>query len=354
MPWCFSRVKSRLLDRPQLGEVTNIRSIMQFVRIQAVSRAYHVQYHRRQGRESLEGECDRMRKWKIGAKRDADKLCACLEQVRERLYERGIVLVGEQASRGAYTFYTYRLIRPSEAELQTMEALAEAVARFVTDVWERRELARIVTENFYYDEQSEVEHLVNAAASILAGLQDGDGQPLRIRHIMRQIAEQLQQSGELVVEGLLRFRMQEFHQDLHRVIEQAIDEYLLEIEQQEFVKLIRYFLEAQEVKMPLLHLVYHDEAMTMLYDAEGQTLVANAVPGLSERALSAGFQVEELINALIALAPEQLHLHLQTHDMPSWLDMVKKIFVERSHVCHGCSICQVSFKEARDDFSKKV
>lgn len=300
-----------------------------------------------------------MSKWKIGAERDADKLCACLEQAREQLREQGIITVGEQSARGSYTFYTYRLVRPAEAAETVIEAFADSVARYVTDVWERRELERIVAEDFYYYEKSEVEYLAESGVTILADLRDEEGRPLRFRHIARQVAEQLRHSGDLVVEGLLRFRMQGLHDDLHRVIEQAIDEYLLEVEQQEFVKLLRYFLEAQEAKMPLLHLVHLDDAMTLLYDAEGQPLASDAVPGLPESAREAGLQVEELMSVLIALAPEQLHIHLQTEESPTWLDTVKKIFAERAHVCHGCPICLSAAEEVRDypnlnECSKKV
>ncbi|MGZ4106741.1 MAG: sporulation protein YtxC, partial [Tumebacillaceae bacterium] len=266
----------------------------------------------------------------------------------ERLKAQGIELRGERFTRGKYTFYTYRLSGSSVGKVDeptdiTVQALAEAVADFVTGVWERHELGKIVSDDFYFYGADEVEYLTGAAMQMLAELVGPDGKPLRHVHIALQAAEQLAQGRDLVIDGLLRFRMQAWQEDLHRVIEQAIDEYLLDLEYQEFVKLLKYFLSMQEPGMPVLHMICVDEGTTRLFNAEGKPLgiddlVSVAHPNMLQES---GISVEDMMSVLISLAPEKLFIHVVQgpEQAPPVVETVKKVFAERAVSCGGCPLC---------------
>ncbi|ARU59659.1 hypothetical protein CBW65_00315 [Tumebacillus avium] len=279
----------------------------------------------------------RLKKLTIGAEKYAEELCACLERARERLWEEhGIRLNGEQFSRGRYTFYTYRVSGTSEGIEDNctgtaMVALAEGIAEFITDVWERYELQRIVASDFYYYGSDEVEYLADSAVNMLAGLLGPDGKPLRAQHIALSVLEQFSQGHEILIEGLLRFRMQSLQEDLHRVALQSIDEYLMDLEYQEFVKILRYFLDVQEPRLPLLHMVYLDENTTRLFNAEGKPIE----PGdITEPVVE-----DMLMSTLINLAPEKLHIHAAGESLPPLVETVTKIFAGKTVVCRGCPLC---------------
>lgn len=288
-----------------------------------------------------------MKKWTIGVEKQAQELCDRLEEARGKLAEQGIRLVGEQGARGKYTFYTYRLVGSAEGQAdsqsqQAVRGLAEGVAEFITDVWERSELERLVVDDFYYYASDEVEYLADCAVKILADLQGHDGRPLRFGHIVEQVSEQLTSGQELVVEGLLRFRMQPLYEDLHRVVEQAIDEYLMDLEYQEFVKLLRYFLDVQEPGLAMLHLVSVSERENRLFDGEGRPLTAEVMAGrLTSELRNGDVAAEDMLSVLVALAPERLLLHVVgEEETPPFVETVTKIFQDKAEVCAGCPLCE--------------
>ncbi|MFD2169406.1 sporulation protein YtxC [Tumebacillus lipolyticus] len=290
-----------------------------------------------------------MKKLTVGVEKHPGELCARLEGAREELERKsGIRLSGEQHRCGKYTFFTYRIIGTSEGRAdnftrRAIEALAEGIADYITDVWERHELQRIVASDFYYYGEDEIEYLSASAVEMLAGLLDEDGNPLRASHIAQSAAEVWHEGGELLIDGLLRFRLQAFHEDLHRVALQAIDEYLMDLEYQEFVKLMRYFLNAQEPQLPLLHMICTDERTVKLFNAEGKLVELDqsgdsSAPG-SDIALSAE---DRLMSTLISLAPEKLYIHLgeSSDAVSSLVETVEHLFADRSVVCRGCLLCQ--------------
>ncbi|MBL0386348.1 putative sporulation protein YtxC [Tumebacillus sp. ITR2] len=291
-----------------------------------------------------------MKKFTIGAEKFAEALGGCLQEADDKLKELGVSLQGEQFTRGTYTFFTYRLGgttegKPDELTELVVRTLSEAVGEFITDVWERSEMERIVANDFYYYAADEVEYLADSAVRMLAELKDADGMSLRRRHIVDSVAEQLANSRELLVEGLLRFRMHALQADLHRVIEQAIDEYLMELEYQEFVKLLRYFLQAQEPGVPLLHMVCHEEGVSpRLFDGEGRPLVLDEIEGAKQQQnlRDCGVMIEETMSALISAAPQKVHIHLaHGRDLvPPIVETVKKVFAESAVLCSDCPLCE--------------
>lgn len=289
-----------------------------------------------------------MKKFTIGAGQNADELGDCLIQASERLQAQGILLQGEKFTRGKFTFYTYRLTGTQNGKVDAVtsvavQMLAEAVADYVTQVWERHELSRIVSHDFYFYGADEIEYLTESAMEMLADLVGDDGRPLRYVHVIEQAAEQLLQGRELVIDGLLRFRMQALQEDLHRVIEQAIDEYLLDLEYQEFVKLLRYFLEVQEPGMPVLHMVCVNERDIRLYNTEGKPLGVDdllRVANFSDQEQS--ISVEDTMSVLISLAPQKLLIHLVqgSEQAPPVAETVLRVFQERAVTCQSCPLCE--------------
>lgn len=294
-----------------------------------------------------------MKKFTIGVERFSEELAQCLNEARDLLEEQlGVSLQGERFTRGNYTFFTYRLCsstagQSDEITEPAMRALAEGVAEFVTEVWERNELARIVASDFYYYAADEVEYLAGSAVQMLAELKDHDGVPLRRRHIIDCVLEHLRNNHELLIEGMLRFRMNVLQADLHRVIEQAIDEYLMDLEYQEFVKLLRYFVAAQDPGMPLLHMVCCEEnGSPRLFDGEGRPLMLDELEGAKQQAnlRECGVMIEETMSALITAAPQKVHIHLALgHDNPPPIvETVKKVFADSAVLCFECPLCETA------------
>ncbi|MGB8953749.1 MAG: putative sporulation protein YtxC [Tumebacillaceae bacterium] len=291
-----------------------------------------------------------IKKLTIGAEEFSDQLGSYLSQANALLeQEHGIRLLGEQFKRGNYTFFTYRIPEVQTTE-KAVQALAEAAALFITEVWERRELERIVADDFYYYNADEVEYIAGLSVQILADLKDEAGEPLRLLHIAEQLREGIKPGSELVIEGFLRFRLQALREDLHRVVEQAIDEYLIDLEYQEFIKLLRYFLAAQEPTMPLLHMIIPAEDDIRLFDGEGQAVSVEQLLHVPE------LSIEDMMSSLISLAPERLLIHLPApmEKQPSYIDTVQKVFQEKASLCTGCPLCHALPKREYDGIAQKV
>ena len=57
------------------------------------------------------------------------------------------------------------------------------------------------------------------------------------------------------MEGFIRFRLKDYIEELKYIIDGSVDELLIDREYNEFIKLLRYFVEIQEPKVEEVHVL---------------------------------------------------------------------------------------------------
>lgn len=235
------------------------------------------------------------------------------------------------------------LLPPGEAQLVLRYFIANALADVIINHWEEalvRELVREECRHFGSDERRAIAQIV--LRRLEETWSDSQGRPYHWRaQIAKKLLEYLETSDFLVLEGFIRFRLAEYREELREVINKAADDFIVEKEYHEFIRLLRYFVDLQGPQLPEVQVVLRKDDRFELFDAQNQVLRGQET-GAKNMAAQEEFNYGDLlISTLIALSPSHITLHLASSEVTQELiDTIKDVFVGRVDICPGCLLCQ--------------
>ncbi|MDN5348116.1 MAG: hypothetical protein PWP65_1680 [Clostridia bacterium] len=235
--------------------------------------------------------------------------------------------------------------RPSpKVRKNFQEQVAEIVAAFIVHCWEKALLTGMLS-NLYEDlEDKEIEEICERARSIL---ERGEASFFQSRQwrgepIAVELKNYFQEHSYLNIDGFIRFRLPDYYLELERALEEALDEFLLEKEYDEFIRLLRYFVDAQEIRVDKVHVVLMPGGGFQLYDGEDRNLNGDYLQGFVVDMGETEINYEDLlISALITIAPRQIVLHAADKGRHrNAINTIKSVFGDRVLACTGCKRCR--------------
>nr|WP_260504155.1 putative sporulation protein YtxC [Paenibacillus illinoisensis] len=223
--------------------------------------------------------------------------------------------------------------------------LAKGLADFIMDTRERSIVENMISKACSVMDEYEVEKVHRICMPLLF---NGDLDQPGLREKRRlTLANGLRHDLEEVhffhLEGILHFRMKQYKQELHELVEYALDEFWMDRQYEEFMGLLKYFVFFQEAKVPLVHLVHKGSHEFQVLDAGLNQLpvqkdeqVVVEMPGLELE-----MDIEDMIvSTLISISPEKVMLHTNTPDLPI-ISTIRQIFEDKVQLCHHCPECEV-------------
>lgn len=281
-----------------------------------------------------------MIRYAIGAEKLFDQLASSLDKGFNELRLHQIEVITGRFRLGTIWYYTVEWKKGDLEQLRSL--LVKEIANFITLKWERKQIEQNLAEEYPYYDADEVDYLADNTVKLLSYHRTAGARDFRKKEIENEIYGYLAEHGILNIEGFIKFRLRMYQNDRIRAMEQAIDDYLMDREHHEFVKLLRYFLQAQEPRSPLIHLVVKRE-WARLIDHDGLLITNEDLEEFTEDLLDNDIQQEDvIISTLITLAPEKVMIHMphSSSEEQVLADTVKRVFENRAQVCSGCTLCQ--------------
>ena len=285
----------------------------------------------------------------IGASQHIDLIKNNLSRQFRVLEGEGIKLEVNELPGGKYTFLQCNINKEYQQKHgeKGCRIFKNYVASVVSDViltkWESIIINDIIQENYYYFNEEEKRLILeNVKKHIRDNNPAGVSNNSRRRNqIYRRISEYLANNDQLVVEGFIRFRLKEYISELRDAIENAVDDFLMEKEYNEFIQLLRYFVEIQEPRIDLTHVVVKPNGRFSLYDDKKENINSDYLEDFVMD-LEGEISYEDLlISALISISPRKIVFHCQQDDYPTaTIKTIKEVFVGRVEICTGCEWCR--------------
>lgn len=193
---------------------------------------------------------------------------------------------------------------------------------------EDREVLQKRTESFlyYYDE--------NESFSKLMSLK-------RKNKIVMSIIDHFESSNLIIIEGFVNFCMQDYIDEIIFAMELAYEELKNEKEYNEFIKLLRYFVESQAPKVYEVNLLINDSGKFSLWDGDGVRIEKDYMNLYLNDFFSDEITLDDaLVSILITIAPRRIVLHnSKLLSVNESVETIKRIFNERINFCNGCEEC---------------
>jgi putative sporulation protein YtxC len=285
----------------------------------------------------------------IGTGGRVDELRSRLFAELELLQQSGIDLRIGQVARGHLTFLDCTFGSADdefgrETGAVVRHSLAAALSDVIVDSYEHDLLQRIVSAQYAYFSPSEQETLLRYAVRNLAAPLGYAGQwhaMSRKGRILHRVRDFLDNSDQLVMEGFVTFRCKDYVEELNEAVERAVDDYLMEREFREFVRLLKHFVDLQEPRIPRVHVLMGGPGDFRLVDDTGDSVRGDGLEDLVSDNASTEISHEDLlISTLVTLAPRELILHGTEGDRwEDTVDTIRGVFEQRLSFCGGCQMC---------------
>ncbi|NLN07621.1 MAG: hypothetical protein GX167_08390 [Firmicutes bacterium] len=225
---------------------------------------------------------------------------------------------------------------PESPVLRSM--LADRLALYVVQEQAPYFLAHMVARYYYYFPKEERQQIINLAkANYETDPAKDVGGPV-YAGVQQCLQEYLEQNDYLNLHGLITFRMQQWTKFLRKTVDKAVDEFLMEKEYQEFVRLLKYFVALQEPKIKQVHVLLDQEGRFHFLDHTCQPLAQQQEIDWSN---DGGSNEEDLlVSMLITTAPHRIILHQNVCTLyPKAVDTLRHVFENRIILCKRCKLC---------------
>lgn len=293
----------------------------------------------------------------IGASSYIDLIKVGLANELKHFEGRGLKLNIEENPAGKYTFLSCSMTGHERCVCNEEDILvlfknyiADVLSDLIVYKWQKEMLLDIIRENYYYFGEDERFTIFQNALRYLEDFETCEINSLNMirkkRKITSKLKEFLNTYNQIVVEGFIKFRMKEYIKELQEAAEKAVDDFLMEREYNEFIQLLKYFVDVQDSRMDTLNVVMKQNGVFKLYDEQNKIVNSTYLEGFIIDLVEEEINYEDLlISALITLAPSKIVFHNGPAECsPNTLQTIKKIFSQRVVQCRGCELCSPEVK----------
>lgn len=160
-------------------------------------------------------------------------------------------------------------------------------------------------------------------------------EPFIQRSVYSKVYNYILNNDYINIEGFVKFRMKELVKYLSDVVDVALEEYLIKKDQDEFISVLKYFIEIQEEKIDLIKVHINKDDTFLLYDKNNNKIDNIADEEIINMIIQENLNYEDfLISTLLTLCPKKIEIidNLNSKSSKEITDTIKSIFGER--VCY--------------------
>lgn len=225
--------------------------------------------------------------------------------------------------------------------------MANILYKIVINEYYYKEIQGFLTETYFFLKYDEIKEIKNISINALKSDDIAFDENViffinKKNDIIEKIIDCISENKEINIKGFITFRMKEFRQDIESIIDKVVENYMVEKEYNEFIKLLKYFVDIQECKIDEVHIIVQKDGNYTVRDKEGNDILDKLFCELSESRFTGTVTVEDmLISGLITNAPNKIFIHDAENCInKEILDTIKNVFLDRVSFCDDCKTCK--------------
>jgi putative sporulation protein YtxC len=293
----------------------------------------------------------------IGVNRDTDDIINQIKNELEKL-ETGKInySVQNEVNSNGPTYIVCSLNDENEANEGIRESnkstlvfhISNVLADYIIKKYEEKLIARTISSNYCYFNSIEKKEILNLALRIIRNedknFLNSIFQIRRRNIIVKRLTDYLQGSNSLILDGFVNFRLKEYIKDLEDIVDKAVDDFLMEREYKEFIRLLRYFVDIQEPKFNVIHVLVSFDNKYILLDETKKEITNECIQEFINEISQGEINYDDLlVSSLITLAPRKIVMHCTAQFRnKELLETIKNVFAGKVIFCPGCDFCMVN------------
>lgn len=276
----------------------------------------------------------------------AGLLYLCLEHDLSHLGEDDAPRISQHSGIG-HTYVGYHLSGPEQTRNVQIYYLASSLTDFIVQHYEPSLLIKWIRSSYPTASREERLAILHETQAILQGTSRsklaGEARLQSKAHIMYALLDYLNAEHLLILDGFVCFRLWEYRYYLHHIIRMAVESMRRERAHREFISLLRSFIELQEPRTEVAHVIVRPNGLYRILDRDYSLIDTEYLEGFAVNLTQHDLDLEDLlISALLTIAP----FHIILHFPPEWsvTKAIQGIFGDRAEYCPGCRLCEKSRK----------
>ncbi len=162
-------------------------------------------------------------------------------------------------------------------------------------------------------------------------------EPFIEESIRQKLLDYISTNDYINLDGFVNFRMKNFKKYILAVTDRAVEEYIIKKDQDEFIKVLKYFIEIQDDKIDLVKVHIKDEDTFLIYDKNGNRINEMNNEDIVNMVIEENLNSEDfLISTLLSLCPKKIEIldTLKNNISKEMINTIKSIFGDKVSIVY--------------------
>lgn len=217
------------------------------------------------------------------------------------------------------------------------DCFCEILTNCIIKYYEESILKQLITLNYFYFSKIEQSMILKNCLSYLKDINNLENMTRR-ENIYISLLKYIDENKSFILDGFVNFRLENYKKVLEYVVDLNVNNFLIEKEYNEFVSLLKIYINSKSSECNCLHLLYKNDSAVLLDENYNQIDTKNYLLDAKYLSDISFSENDFILNALLTLLPKKLYIHLLSKS-DEFIETLKLIFTNRISLCKHCSLC---------------
>ena len=205
--------------------------------------------------------------------------------------------------------------------------------------YEEKFLKQIIYQDYFYFLDKEKEKILENCFNII--IDSNSIMKNKFKNLLDTFSKHLTTNKKIYLSGFINFRMNKYKKILNTIVDEAVNNFIIEKEYNEFISLLRLYINSSNNSDEDVHLVYSKDFSVILDNNKNVIKSSDDIfkaKFLSDITFSAN---DYTLNTLLDILPNKIHIHLIDNYYDEFINTLKLIFENRIDLNYDSNICKL-------------
>lgn len=218
--------------------------------------------------------------------------------------------------------------------------IANIIYNIVVKEFYREEMYSYLTDSYFFLKYEEMQEVINRSIEILSNSEKITDEDTiycmnKKNDIIDKIKECIDENDTINIRGFITFRMKQLRKDFECIVSKVVEKYMAKKEYDEFIKLLKYFVDIQESKIKELNIIIQNDGSYLIQDENKKDIMEDMFKELTGINSTQDVEYDDLIiSGLITYCPENIVIYNKENSKnKEMINTIEEVFKGRVKFC---------------------
>lgn len=218
--------------------------------------------------------------------------------------------------------------------------IANIIYNIVVKEFYREEMYSYLTDSYFFLKYEEMQEVIDRSIEILSNSEKITDEDTiycmnKKNDIIDKIKECIDENDTINIRGFITFRMKQLRKDFECIVSKVVEKYMAKKEYDEFIKLLKYFVDIQESKIKELNIIIKNDGSYLIQDENKKDIMEDMFKELTGINSTQDVEYDDLIiSGLITYCPENIVIYNKENSKnKEMINTIEEVFKGRVKFC---------------------